>query len=255
MTMWIPSLKEAPDPKYQALVDALDRDIQAGALPPGTRLPTQRELAIQLGVAIGTVSRAYALAERRGLLSGEVGRGTFVRRREAGVQEGANDEGDDPSLLDLSKGRLVRDPREPTLRRALETISQRPDLDRLVDYYQPAAGMARHRVAGASWVGRSGLDVGPDRIVITSGAQHGAAVVLATIAQPGDLILTEDVTYTGVKALAGLLHLRLRGLPMDEQGIRPDAFELACRSQKPRALFCVTNLQNPTGRTMPLGRR
>src|SRR5918995_1771819 len=255
MTIWNPSLDRDAEPKYQALVDALDRDIRTGALPPGTRLPTQRDLASQLGVAIGTVSKAYALAERRGLLSGEVGRGTFVRRREPSVREGANDEGDDPALLDLSKGRLVRDPREPTLRHALEMISQRPDLDRLVGYYQPAAGMARHRAAGASWVGRSGLEVGPERIVIPGGAQHGAAVVLATIAQPGDLILAEEVTYAGIKALASLLHLRLRGLPMDEQGIRPDAFELACRSQKPRALFCVTNLQNPTGRTMSLARR
>src|SRR3990170_4311998 len=94
MTNWSPTIDPAAEPKYQALVDALDRDIDAGILPPGTRLPTQRQLAIRLGVAIGTVSRAYALAEQRGLLSGEVGRGTFVRRRESGLQEGANDEGD-----------------------------------------------------------------------------------------------------------------------------------------------------------------
>ncbi len=255
MTIWLPALAENAEPKYQALVDALDRDIAAGVLPPGTRLPTQRDLAERLGVAIGTVSRAYAVAERRGLLSGEVGRGTFVRRRESGLQEGARDEGDDPALLDLSKGRLVRDSREPSLRRALEAISRRPDLDRLVDFYQPAAGMARHRAAGAHWVRRSGLDVDADRIVITSGAQHGAATVLATIARPGDFILTEELTYAGIKALASLLHLQLRGVALDEDGIRPDSFEEACRSGAPRALFCMTNLQNPTGRTMPLERR
>jgi DNA-binding transcriptional MocR family regulator len=253
--MWLPALPSDAEPKYQALVDALDRDIGAGVLPPGTRLPTQRELAGRLGVAIGTVSRAYAVAERRGLLSGEVGRGTFVRRREAGLQEGANDEGDDPALLDLSKGRLVRDSRDPALSRSLEAISRRPDLDRLVDFYQPAAGMARHRAAGANWLRRSGLDVGPERVVITNGAQHGAAIVLATIARPGDLILTEEVTYAGIRALASLLHLELRGVALDEHGIRPDRFEAACRSGTPRALFCMTNLQNPTGRTMPLERR
>ncbi len=255
MTIWEPALSPGTEPKYQALVDALNRDIDAGVLPPGTRLPTQRELAGRLGVAIGTVSRAYALAERRGLLSGEVGRGTFVRRRDAGLQEGANDEGDDPALLDLSKGRLVRDSRDPTLSRALEAISRRPDLDRLVDFYQPAAGMARHRAAGARWLQRSGLDAGPERVVITNGAQHGAAIVLATIARPGDLILTEEVTYAGIKALANLLHLQLRGVALDEYGIRPDRFEAACRSGAARALFCMTNLQNPTGRTMPLARR
>ncbi len=255
MTIWQPTLSEDAEPKYQALVEALDRDISAGVLPPGTRLPTQREMAGRLGVAIGTVSRAYAVAERRGLLSGEVGRGTFVRRRELGLQEGANDEGDDPALLDLSKGRLVRDSRDPALRHSLEAISRRPDLDRLVDFYQPAAGMARHRAAGASWLRRSGLNVDPERVVITSGAQHGAATVLATIARPGDVILTEEVTYAGIKALANLLHLELRGVALDEHGIRPDRFEAACRTGAARALFCMTNLQNPTGRTMPLARR
>ena len=255
MTMWMPVLSEPAEPKYLAIVDALDRDICAGLLPPGARLPTQRELAGRLGIAIGTVSRAYAAAEQRGLLSGEVGRGTFVRRRELGVVEGANDEGDDPALLDLSKGRLVRDSRDPTLRRSLEAIARRSDLDRLVDYYHPAAGMARHRTAGASWMRRSGLDIDPDGVVVTSGAQHGAALVLATIARPGDVILTEEVTYAGIKALASLLHLEVRGVALDDQGILPDHFEAACRSGGVRALFCMPNLQNPTGRTMPLARR
>ena len=63
MTIWSPALPTDTDPKYQALLDALLRDIQSGALPPGTRLPTQRQLAERLGVAIGTVGRAYAAAD------------------------------------------------------------------------------------------------------------------------------------------------------------------------------------------------
>lgn len=252
MTIWSPVLDPTDEPKYQALVDALHRDVESGALPPGTRLPTQRQLASRLGLAIGTVSRAYAVAERRGLLSGEVGRGTFVRRRE---EESTGDEGDDSGLLDLSKGRLVRDRGDPSMQRSLEALSRRPDLDRLVDFYQPAAGMARHRAAGAAWLRRAGLEVDPERVAITSGAQHGAATVLAAIARPGDLVLTEEAAYAGIKALATLLHLQLRGLPLDEHGLRPDALEAACRTGTPRALFCMPTLQNPTGLTMPLSRR
>ena len=44
------------------------------------RLPTHRDLAYRLGVTVGTISRAYSEAERRGLIGGEVGRGTFVRQ-------------------------------------------------------------------------------------------------------------------------------------------------------------------------------
>jgi DNA-binding transcriptional MocR family regulator len=254
MTSWRPDVSVGPEPKYQALVEALRRDIETGILPEGTRLPTQRELASQLGVAIGTVSRAYAVAERRGIVSGEVGRGTFVRRRAGSLKEEAEEE-DDPELIDLSRGRLVRGPHDPTLARTLDDLSGRVDLNQLVETYQPPGGMARHRAAGAGWIRRSGLSIDARRIVITSGAQHGAAVVLATIARPGDLVLTEEVTYPGIMAVANLLHLKLRGLPMDGDGLRPDAFEAACRSFAPRALFCMSTLQNPTGRTMPLTRR
>ena len=80
MTMWSPDLTARPGPRYRALVDALSEEVAEGRLPEGTRLPPQRDLAYRLGVTIGTVGRAYALAAERGLVTGEVGRGTFVRR-------------------------------------------------------------------------------------------------------------------------------------------------------------------------------
>ncbi|HEX6434993.1 MAG TPA: PLP-dependent aminotransferase family protein [Gemmatimonadales bacterium] len=252
MTSWSPRLPPGAEPKYQALLAALQSDVTAGVLPEGTRLPPQRELANQLGVAIGTVSRAYALAERRGIVSGEVGRGTFVRRR--ALRESA-DEIVDPQLIDLSRGRLVRDPDDRALARTLEKLSGDSDINQRIELYQPPAGTTRHRAAGAAWVRNFGLRVDPDRVVITNGAQHGAAVVLVAISQPGDLILCEEVTYPGIVALASLLHLTLRGLPMDAEGLRPDALESACRSSSPRALFCMSTLQNPTGRTMSVARR
>src|SRR3546814_12736794 len=78
MTKWTPNLDEASGPRYLAIAEALARDVAAGRLKAGDRLPTHRDLAWHLGVTVGTVSRAYAEAERRGLTSGEVGRGPFV---------------------------------------------------------------------------------------------------------------------------------------------------------------------------------
>jgi DNA-binding transcriptional MocR family regulator len=92
-------------------------------------------------------------------------------------------------------------------------------------------------------------------VLVCSGSQHAVATVLATVLQPGDLVLTEALTYPGMKAVANLLHLRLRGLAMDEQGLLPDAFEAACRSAAPRALYCVPTIQNPTASVMPSERR
>lgn len=236
-------------------MDALTHDIQAGVLAPGDRLPTHRQLADRLGVALGTVSRAYATAERRGLVSGEVGRGTFVRGAEhEGAEEGGIED-EDPSLIDLSKSRLSRGPGDETFGRGLEALAPRADLDRLLDFYQPAAGMARHRAAGAEWVMRAGIETDPDRVIVTSGAQHGTSTVLASLTRPGDVVLTEELTYTGMKAIASLLHIQLHPLALDADGLRPDAFAEACRHRQPRALYCMPTLHNPTGRTMPLERR
>jgi DNA-binding transcriptional MocR family regulator len=254
MTIWSPSIPSDADPKYLALVDALADDVHSGRLKPGDQLPTHRDLANRLGIALGTVSRAYAAAETRGLVSGEVGRGTFVRRQDTGPEEGAIED-EDPTLIDLSKSRLARTPGDQTFRRALENLAKRAGLDRLLDYYQPAAGMVRHRAAGAEWVRRAGLEANAENVIITSGAQHGATVVLASLTRPGDVVLTEEVTYTGVKAIASLLNLQLQPLALDEHGILPDSFAHACRSGSPRALYCMPTLQNPTGRTMPLERR
>src|SRR5262245_27995506 len=79
MSMWLPEIKDTEGPRYQAIVDALEEAIQSKQVFPGQQLPTQRELAYQLGISVQTVARAYAEAERRGLTSGEIGRGTFVQ--------------------------------------------------------------------------------------------------------------------------------------------------------------------------------
>ena len=79
MTNWLPNIAEIPGPRYLAIATSIEEGRAAGHLRPGDKLPTHRGLAWRLGVTVGTVSRAYAEAERRGIVSGEVGRGTFVR--------------------------------------------------------------------------------------------------------------------------------------------------------------------------------
>src|SRR5215471_15803478 len=78
MTNWSPNLSQHSGPRYRAIADAMAADLQTGQLKPGDRLPTHRDLAYRLGVTVGTVTRAYAEAQRRGLLEGHVGRGSFL---------------------------------------------------------------------------------------------------------------------------------------------------------------------------------
>src|ERR671912_473701 len=78
-TMWRPRIDRKAGPLYLALAAAIAHDMQSGRLKAGERLPPHRELADALGVTVTTVTRGYSEAERRGLVRGEVGRGTFVR--------------------------------------------------------------------------------------------------------------------------------------------------------------------------------
>jgi DNA-binding transcriptional MocR family regulator len=253
MTIWQPRIETRAGPRYLAIVDALGEDVTQGRLAPGSRLPTHRLLAERLGVTVGTVSRAYAEAARRGLVSGEVGRGTFVR--------GDGEEtpsGDDPTaVIDLGQNHPPEPrerPQSVALAEALRRITLRPDLGRLLDY-PPAGGSPPDREAGAAWIGRSGLAADPAHVLVCTGSQHGLTVALATLLEPGDLLLTESLTYAGVKAVAGLLRLRLKGLPVDAEGLRPDALEEACREGGAKALYVVPTLHNPTTAVMSDERR
>ncbi len=253
MTIWTLRLEGRKGPRYRAIAEAIAEDVAAGELRIGSRLPTHRELADRIGVTVGTVSRAYAEAARRGLVSGEVGRGTFVR---SGA-ESAVDPSESDSPVDLSQNHPpdpVGQPQRAALLRALASLTARADAGRLLDY--PAAGgNAADREAGASWIGRAGVEASPEHVLVCTGSQHGLTVVLATQLEPGDVLLTESLTYAGLKAVAGLLHLRLKGLPVDAEGLRPEALEEACRQGGAKALYLIPTLHNPTTAVMPDARR
>lgn len=253
MTIWSPDIQNRAGPRSQAIADAILEDIETGRLKPGTRLPTHRELADRLGVATGTVTRAYALAQRRGLLSGEVGRGTFVNPS-AEVLTRAAAPAETPETVDLSRNVLVRDRRDTRIHEALSAVG-RFEFDHFLDEYQTAAGAARHRAAAARWLSREGFRVAPERVLVTSGAQHAMTIALATLTEPGDTVLAEQLSYPGIKALANFLHVNLRGLPTDEHGLLPEAFEQACRERAGKVLYCIPTVQNPTASVMPDGRR
>ena len=259
MTIWTPDLNGRGGPRYVAIADALAADIQAGRIARGARLPTHRDLAYRLGVTVGTISRAYAEAERRGLIGGEVGRGTFVRDLSAAVPsftmvEHGSTGTAEAKPVDLSLNLPVRHESDALLSATLTELARQPGISALLDY-QPHRGLPRHRAAGADWIKRAGLSLSADQVVLTAGAQHAMMAAFGALTRPGDLVVTEALTYPGMKTLANLLHLRLQGLAMDEEGLRPDSFEAACRTASPRVLYCLPNIQNPTGVLMSEERR
>jgi DNA-binding transcriptional MocR family regulator len=259
MTTWSPLIDGAAGPRYRAIADAIERDIASGTLPEGAQLPTHRELAELLGVTVGTVTRGYAEAERRGLTVGEVGRGTFVRTRSEPEDFGWGDAGRivDAGAIDMSLALPWIPPdgsdgRE--LARTLMDIKRGRPLDELLTY-DPTTATPRHRAAAASWIAKLGLEVSPDQIVVTSGAQHAMTVILASFMSEGDVLATAELTYPGLRSVARMLAVRTRGIEMDAEGIVPEALDAACDSGRITALYCVPTLQNPTGVTMSAERR
>lgn len=242
-----------PGARYRALVEALAQDVAEGRLPTGTRLPPQRDLAFRLGVTVGTVSRAYALAAERGLVSGEVGRGTFVRAAEpAGRPNPVGDGAADLIKLtvnappDPSYGRVIAE-------RLAELASGRGTADLWA--YTPKQGFPEHRAAAARWIGGAGLDAAPERTIITGGAHQAIVVALTALARPGDTVLIEPLTYAGVCHIAERHGLRLQGVAIDHQGLLPEALDAACRANGTRLLFVNPTAHNPTTATMSPGRR
>lgn len=243
--MWLPNLEGRRGPVYRRIADAIDEDVQKGNLRPGARLPPHRDMADHLGVTVTTVTRAYTEAARRGLISGHVGRGTFIRGQEGEEAAGGP--------IDLSINILMPDKEVAALEPRMFQRRVLPWTDLLG--YVPTPGHRRHRQAMAEWLAVMGTPASPDRIILTTGAQHALLVALIATTKPGDTILAEDLTYSGMKDLSQQMHLKLRGVAMDGEGLRADALEAACRSTKVRVLYTMPRLHNPTSAVMSERRR
>jgi DNA-binding transcriptional MocR family regulator len=244
--MWLPNLEGRRGPVYRRLADAIDEDVQKGSLRAGARLPPHRDMADHLGVTVTTVTRAYTEAARRGLISGHVGRGTFIRGQELEEPSGSGP-------IDLSINILMPDKEVAALEPRMFQRRVLPWTELLG--YVPTPGHRRHRQAMAEWLAAMGTPASPDRIVLTTGAQHALLIALAVTAKPGDTVLAEELTYSGMKDLSHQMHLKLRGIAMDGEGLRADGLEEACRSTRARVLYCMPRLHNPTSAVMSERRR
>src|SRR3990167_244342 len=117
-----------PRARYKLVVDRLAADINNGHLPPGTRLPTHRQLAVEHGVALATATRIYAELERMGLVSGETGRGTFVRETALPTGLGIDQQAPSPDMLDLNFNYPVLPGQANLLRKALRELAMAGDM-------------------------------------------------------------------------------------------------------------------------------
>ncbi|TIX84323.1 MAG: PLP-dependent aminotransferase family protein, partial [Mesorhizobium sp.] len=242
-------------PVYRRLADAIAERITAGTLAVGDRLPPQREIARALGINVTTVTRALSTLQQRGLLEARPGRGTTVAARNGGEGPGfVSAPSEDTGVIDLSVNRPATSAYLDALALLLPRLSKDRHYVTLQDYHPPE-GPLWAREAIAEWMRPAAGDGDPGRVVLAAGAQHGLDCVLGAVTRQGDVVLADEVTYQGINALCRVHGLELRGVAMDRGGMRADAFDAACAQLRPRAVFLVPTLHNPTTITLPEERR
>ncbi|MGZ9719472.1 aminotransferase-like domain-containing protein [Rhizobium miluonense] len=255
MKNWHPDLSRSANPRYIAIADLIEMDLRSGVLAAGDRLPPQRELAKRLNVDFTTVARGYVEAQKRGLVDSHVGRGTFVIGGAGAERRGFVSDPRRASAVDFSMN-LPPDVTDPDviarMREGMSAVAA--NLVSLLRY-QDFGGLGMDKEAAAVWLGRRSLTPPLERIFITPGAHPTLLAIVGLLARPGDVVLSENITYAGIRSIAAQLRLNLAGLPMDEQGVLPDAFGEACERMRPKALYLNPTLQNPLTLTVPEGRR
>ena len=255
MAIWKPDLKDRKGPKYRQIADAISEAIDSGKLSPGTRLTPHRILAYDLGISPNTTSRAYAECVNRGLLCGEVGRGTFVKipQKDMDLSTGLGRPQQGP--IDFSRNLPFPSPCAAYLSNTLSRLAASRDLQAFLDYRTSDGDLKHHLDAGRTWLNRTGVTASNDEIVITSGAQHGIFTALMSVTGPGDTIATEKLTYSPIRLMSQRLGLKLRTVDMDDEGLIPSALDKACTERPVKAVYLTPTLQTPTTATMKEERR
>ncbi|MFZ5674796.1 MAG: PLP-dependent aminotransferase family protein [Pseudomonadota bacterium] len=250
---WVPTLTEWSGPVYLRVVEALGADIANGRLARGQQLPTQRALAQALDIDLTTVTRAYSEARRRGLIEARVGQGTFVS--ETTARAAANIPF--PVKIDLSMN-VPPQPVEANLdmriAKGFASIQNSASFSAFLNYQRPG-GSDEEREVAAAWLRARLPEARPDRVIVYPGNQTILFNALLSLTSPGEVVLTEALTYPGIKAAAAKLGVRLVGIDMDKEGVLPDALRSAALRHRPKAVYLTPTQHNPTTATLGPERR
>ncbi|TDD62462.1 PLP-dependent aminotransferase family protein [Actinomadura darangshiensis] len=237
---------------FRRVADEVAAAIAAGRPRPGERLPPQRAFARSRGIADSTASRVYKELARRGLVVGEVGRGTFVRAAERPAAPALAEPAD--AHVDLELNYPVVPGQSALLAAGLERL-RRPDVLDAALGPASVAGTAAAREAAAELLTAPGWRPGPSEVLFAGNGRQAIAGALAALVPPGGRLAVEALTYPVIKGIAARLGVALVPVAADEHGLRPDALAAAHRAAPLGAVYLQPTLHNPSGTTMPAQRR
>jgi len=240
-------------PKYKRVANAIQTAIRSGDLVIGSKLPPVRELAWSLGITPGTVARAYTVLTDTGHVVAEVGRGTFVADPTPiedqdpievdAVPHGTNGVFKEtnlisPALPNVGQARLIKD--------FMAQVAQNPPSGLM--HYPNRQTFRPAREAVVQWL--KGTPLGPleeHDVVLSHGGQNGLSLILQTVLHGASpVILVEELAYPGFRRAAELLRAKVVAVPMDDQGVIPEALNDLAQSHSAQAFCTSPEVHNPT---------
>lgn len=235
--------------RYKQLVDRFAVQIRTGELPPGTRLPTHRCLAGQEHISLATATRVYRELEAMGLVSGETGRGTFVREIALPPGHGIDQLAVASDVLDLNFNYPAVSGQGELLREALKRTAVEGNIEAHLRY-QPHGGRITEREVFAAHFTQGAFRPAAEDLLLVNGAQHGLTIAVMGLLKPGDVVAVDALTYPGFKALAELYHLELVAIPAAQDGPDLAALRQLCQQRRIRAVYAMPTMHNPLGWVM-----
>jgi DNA-binding transcriptional MocR family regulator len=261
--------RQSPRAIYLQIRDRISNLIKSGALQPGARLPSIRSLAESLQVNKLTIIEAYNVLEAEGAICARQGSGYFVNAqpftcanlkptfapaqeviiKEPGrnsffelhvtaVQAQAH-----PGMIDLSFG-FPRPPKNivQIAKRALK------EADVLSKYDLPQ-GQLTLRKQIVQMLVHQGLNVSTEDLIVTNGSEQALSLAMSHFVKPGDWVIVEAPTYFGAIAILESLGAKIIGIPMTAEGMNLELLEQYLRSHRPKLIYTISTLHNPTGLT------
>ncbi|MNE02458.1 putative HTH-type transcriptional regulator YdcR [compost metagenome] len=244
---WIRSFEEGGGPRYQQIAQQIIEAVRDGVLRSGDRLPPQRDLAQAMGVDLTTVTRGYNEVRLAGLLDAHGAGGTYISSSLADRGRSTDLSMNIPPLLGSESFTRM-------MQLGLAQVQERVGDAALMSYHV-GPGAKVDREAAAMWLEPIVGRVSSDRLLVCSGAQSALSAIILAYSQPGDVVAAESLTYPGLLAACRVLQRRVVPIATDQEGMVPEDLDRVCKEHRPKLVYLVPTIQNPTATTMSAQRR
>lgn len=249
---WRPDKDKLEYPLQESLANYLESDIKKGNLKEHVKLPPQRELADFLDLSLATVTRAYKICEKKGLIYGVIGKGTFVSPNINSPRSVVEKNlGDDIIEMGIT---IPFYKHEREIADLTKEIINEPMSYKYFEYKTSINTKESIKVA-KKWLESFGVKPKEDCISITNGAQNALAIIIMSLFKSGDKIATDNYTYANFIGLANLLNITLVGIEQDDDGMSIEMLENACKMNTIKGIFLMPSCHNPTNRIMSIEKR